>query len=155
MNRPKKKKVRFVEEPEATNRATVAVEPERSQRPRLSPSQSPRWRSQRLWRHRRWKPRRTPPAPQMQAAKRGRPPKVRPMTPQTMPAWLLEKKAQEAAEAVERKAAMALDTAKVAEPVEATADVQIVGERDAVQSAADRLSAAQARGEVVELEGDA
>ena len=68
------------------------------------------------------------------------------LTPETMPAWLLEKKAEEAAAAAARAAA------------ELDPDVEIVGERSAVESAADRLRAAEARGAVTELsddEGDA
>ena len=79
-----------------------------------------------------------PPATSCRGIKRGRPRKVAQLTPATMPAWLLKKKAQEAVEAAEREAAMA--------------DVEIVGERDAVQRAADRLSTAEARGEVVLLD---
>ena len=72
MNRPKKKKVRFVEESEATNRATAAVGPEPAPAPVPEPEPAPEVAA----------PLEAPPLeasadaspPQTQAAKRGRPP---------------------------------------------------------------------------------
>jgi len=76
MNRPKKKKVRFVEEPEATNGTTAAVEPEPAPAPEPEPEPALEVAA----------PLEAPPLeaspdaspPQTQAAKRGRPPLSRP-----------------------------------------------------------------------------
>jgi hypothetical protein len=64
--------------------------------------------------------------------------------------WLLAKKAQEALEAAAREAAAHEATAHEA----AAAEVEITGERNAVDSAADRMRAAAARGEIEELSDD-